>query len=84
MKKFNHISEFIKLKRELIGLSQIQLSTKLGYPTKNGQFISNIERGKCSLPSHKIGALSCALSVDKAWIVQAMVNDYRDGLESAK
>ena len=58
-KCFDHIAKLVQEARESIGISQEELSLNLGY--KNGQFISNIERGKCSLPIKHI-CLFCQLT----------------------
>jgi ribosome-binding protein aMBF1 (putative translation factor) len=42
-REFKNIGKLVKAAREVKGLSQTQLSKELGY--KNGQFVSNIERG---------------------------------------
>jgi transcriptional regulator with XRE-family HTH domain len=53
--------------------SQSQLANKLGY--KNGQFISNIERGKCGIPFKNMLKLSEILDIPKKDIVNASKND---------
>lgn len=58
-KCFDHIAKVVHTNRLVIGISQISLSNKLGY--KCGQFISNIERRKCSLPIEKI-CLFCQIT----------------------
>ena len=50
MRNFSYVAKLIKDKRlsHPERYSQTQLSKTLGY--KNGQFISNLERGLCSIP----------------------------------
>lgn len=78
MKTFKHIAEFVKTRREELGISQQDLSTSIGY--KHGQFISNIERGVCSLPAFKILSLAVSLKTQPRPIIDAMVKDFHDNL----
>ena len=79
-KKFNHIALTVRSGRLASGLSQNQLSHKLGY--KNGQFISNVERGLCSVPADSIVRLAKAIEIDPGSLIQAAVADYKDYLVS--
>lgn len=72
--KFERIAEVVKEYRLEAGLSQLQLSHILGY--QNGQFISNVERGQCSVPFKKVTPLCDALDCHTDDIVEAMVADY--------
>lgn len=78
MKEFKHIAEYVRNRREEIGLSQTELSQSIGY--KHGQFISNIERGVCSLPAPKVRALAVSLKTKPRPIIDAMVKDFHDNL----
>jgi len=60
----NHIGNQIRIHREKIGMTQMQLSKKLGYTTS--QFISNIERGLCSLPEKKHSKITTILGIPEA------------------
>ncbi len=57
-KRFDEIGDYIKLHRSKAGLSQLSLATFLGYDS--GQFISNCERGLCTLPLKKFILLTKA------------------------
>ena len=72
-RSFNHISKLIKGARLDLGLSQGELAAKIGC---HGQFISNIERGKCSVPARDLNAISLALMLSREKIKRAMINDY--------
>lgn len=72
-RSFNHISKLIKCARLDLGLSQGELAAKIGC---HGQFISNIERGTCSIPPKYLDKLSIALMVSREKIKRAMINDY--------
>lgn len=61
-------------------LSQNDLAKKLHY--KNGQLISNIERGLCSVPKKRIKALSKELKIPVTKLTEAMVADYQATLEN--
>lgn len=66
--------------RKKAGLSQRALGESLGYKKQNGQFISNIERGLCSIPAEKIEDLAQKLSISKNVIIEVMVIDYESNL----
>lgn len=77
--QFRNIAKLVQLHRLAnTVLSQNQLSKKLGYTS--GQFISNIERGKCSIPAKNISTLAAELRVTEAEIVAVMVEDYTESL----
>lgn len=75
MRTFENISKLVKSKRQLVpgGLSQNDLSVMLGY--KNGQFISNVERGLCSIPYKNLKKLSEILNVPKEDLKAAILKD---------
>lgn len=70
---FNSIAMVITKAREASGLSQSELAAKIGY--KNGQFISNVERGLCSIPKKHIDEVAKALAIEPDSIKSAMVFD---------
>lgn len=78
MKSFKEIAKLIRVRRDIVGLSQMELSKLLGY--KNGQFISNVERGLCSIPHEKIKHLAKVLQIDVQTICQALTYDFTQGL----
>lgn len=74
------LKNFLKDARKRAGLSQGELAKILGYTTP--QFVSNWERGKCSVPPKKIKAFIRAtkLRSDQVealahWTVQNFKND---------
>lgn len=77
------IGRLIKESREISNptVSQSKLSSELGY--RNGQFISNVERGICSIPLDKIGKVAEVLSVDVDVIKDALVEDYKSKIDDA-
>lgn len=76
-KCFSHIAEVIRKYRAECptGMSQSDLARALGF--KNGQFISNVERGLCSMPPCKINELSRLIQAPRNEIIDAIVNDHR-------
>lgn len=74
-KCFKHIAKLVKSKRvnHPHQYSQTDLSNILGY--KNGQFISNVERGLCGVPYKKLSKLCKTLSITKDEAMVAMVLD---------
>jgi len=78
---FDNIAKAVKEAREQKGLTQDQLSKSLGYD--NGQFISNVERGKCSVPIKKIKKLAKKTDTTVGDFVGSMVLDYTEKLLKA-
>lgn len=81
MRTFNHIAKLVKEKRVAHPerLSQSELSHRLGY--KNGQFISNVERGLCSIPLKGLAKLSEVLGIDQEKIKSAILKDFESTVE---
>lgn len=52
---FKNVGRFLRQRRIEVGLTQRQVSEKLGYGSP--QFISDMERGLCTLPLKKLGEL---------------------------
>lgn len=80
MRSFKNIAELIKVKRldHPQKFSQSELSNALGY--RNGQFISNVERGLCSIPLKGIHKVSEVLNVEPETVKMAILKDYEDTL----
>ena len=78
-REFANIATLVKSYRTPKGLSQTQLSKELGY--KNGQFISNVERGLCSIPFEKISKLSQVLEVPTVQVKEAILKDYSSNID---
>lgn len=57
-------------------LSQSQVSYDLGY--KNGQFISNVERGLCNIPLKAVFAFSVIVKCSVSDIKCAMLRDFEE------
>lgn len=81
MRTFTNIADLIKERRKAHprNLSQTQLSNLLGY--KNGQFISNVERGLCSIPLKGMKKAIEVLKIDPIQLKEAMLKDYQDTLD---
>lgn len=77
-RSFEGIAELVKTYRlkHPKKLSQVELSNLLGY--KNGQFVSNVERGICSIPLKALRGLQDILSIPQDELVRAMVKDFEE------
>ncbi len=76
MRNFSYVAKLIKEKRlsHPERYSQTQLSKTLGY--KNGQFISNLERGLCSIPLKGMVNFLKVLSITEDELKTAILKDY--------
>lgn len=79
---FDNIAQLIKEKRRRLTpkVSQQGLSYRLGY--KNGQFISNIERGLCSVPLRSLNSICEVLKVSKEELKQTLLDDYAKTIDN--
>ena len=68
-----------KYRLENTHYSQQDLARLLGY--KNGQFISNVERGLCGIPAKKIPKLCHHCAIPLEVMIDADVADHRSRLE---
>jgi transcriptional regulator with XRE-family HTH domain len=88
MRQFDNIARLVRHRRagHPKAYSQAKLSKVLGY--KNGQFISNVERGYCSIPLKSVGKLAAVLDIPVSEIKIALLSDYEstidNHIESAK
>lgn len=73
MRDFKYLGKAVKTARLEQGMSQLDLSKALGY--KNGQFISNCERGICGVPDKKLLTLSELLNRDPIYFIKAVLID---------
>lgn len=82
MRHFGHIAKLIRdaRLRHPKRYSQTELSKLLGY--KNGQFISNIERGLCSIPVKSLGLLADTLELSREEIKAALLKDMEQTLDN--
>lgn len=77
----NHAGALLKMQRERANLSQRELAHLFGYRAANGQFFSNVERGKCGLPPKHIPALAKLFNLPEEIIKDAVVRDTLERLE---
>lgn len=86
MRKFKYIPELIKKQRLIKGISQRDLSqmiaVSVGRERLNAQFISNIERGICTLPLKYTEAVCLTLKIKPVDIKSAFVMDEIDYIDS--
>ncbi|MBC96524.1 MAG: hypothetical protein CME63_02165 [Halobacteriovoraceae bacterium] len=76
MRNFSYVAKLIKDKRlsHPERYSQTKLSKTLGY--KNGQFISNLERGLCSIPLKGMTNFLKVLNISEDELKTAILKDY--------
>ncbi|HAZ13300.1 MAG: hypothetical protein A2X86_15240 [Bdellovibrionales bacterium GWA2_49_15] len=81
-RSFKSIARLIRAKRQNHPqkFSQSELSHLLGY--KNGQFISNVERGLCNIPLKMLGKVCEILHIGPQEMKQAMIVDFEITLEN--
>ncbi len=75
----NHLGNLVRKYREKSGLTQLELSLKLGYDSP--QFVSLFERGISKIPLETIGKLVVILAIPEKTILDTMVETYRDTLK---
>lgn len=82
MRSFDNIAKLIRHKRVTHpkNLSQSELSHELGY--KNGQFISNVERGLCNIPLKMLNRVSEILDIPPQELKQAILDDHEKTLNN--
>ncbi len=82
MRCFDNIAQLIRTKRigHTKGYSQSELSHLLGY--KNGQFISNVERGLCNIPLKMLAKVSTVLDIPRHELKAAILKDHDATLEN--
>jgi transcriptional regulator with XRE-family HTH domain len=82
MRSFKNIATLVRSKR--IGhpknYSQSDLSLLLGY--KNGQFISNVERGLCNVPLKMMKKISEVLDINAEELKAAILKDHEETLSN--
>lgn len=76
MRSFDNVAKLIKEKRmsHAKSYSQSELSQLLGY--KNGQFISNVERGLCNVPLKMLSRISDILNIQHEELKNAILADH--------
>lgn len=70
-RKSSSVSEFLREARLKSGLSQAELSEKLGYTSP--QIVSNWERGLCWAPLDKLYDISQILKLNKAQLIDLLM-----------
>jgi transcriptional regulator with XRE-family HTH domain len=82
MRSFDQVAKLIKEKRmsHTKSYSQSELSQLLGY--KNGQFISNVERGLCNVPLKMLSRISEILGISHDALKNAILADHSTTLDN--
>jgi hypothetical protein len=76
---FRNVARLVKEHRKG-QTSQNALSVALGY--KNGQFISNVERALCTVPTDKLPKLCSILNIPKETMKEAVLKDHEEYLNN--
>lgn len=76
----NEVANLMRNRRRELRMSQRKLSSMVGFSNKEGQFISNVERGKCQFPVKFINKLANALEVSNETVIELMANDYKNAI----
>lgn len=79
MRDFTHLGKYIRDCRVRSGLTQADISKKLGYTSS--QFVSNWERGVSMPPMKTIAVLSRMIKLDPKHVVEIYVDGTRNLLE---
>jgi transcriptional regulator with XRE-family HTH domain len=80
IRHFKNVADLIKSARGKLcpPLSQGDVATLLRY--RNGQYISNIERGLCSLTMSRFLEATEVLKIPREQLIEAMVKDYESNI----
>lgn len=76
MRKFENIARLMRIKRHQLGLSQNDIAKMIGF-SSSGQFVSNVERGLCSIPFRKIKTTAHILEIEPSELIEAILDDER-------
>ncbi len=68
------IAKWLLTERESLGLSQSEMAKVLGC---GSQFVSNMERGKCSMPPAHISMVSLLFNESPEVILQMLADDWK-------
>lgn len=72
-RNYDTLGLFFKEKRTASGLTQLDVARKLGYTS--AQFISNFERGLCSLPLNAIRKLTQLYKADQDKVYNLIMSE---------
>lgn len=79
VRRFYTVGTLVKDARLRKELGQDAVAISAGF--RNGQFISNVERGLCSVPATKIWKVCEQLKINVRDMKEAMTTDYRENLD---
>ena len=74
------IGNYLRVKREAMKITQIELADKLGYATS--QFVSNWERGLCRPPSDRLKQIVKLLKINRSEFLKLIMDVERREWES--
>lgn len=73
------IGEIIRKRREEVGMTQLELSDRLGY--QSPQFVSLFERGLSKVPIETLGELSTILNISEKTFTTILLKNYEKELK---
>jgi transcriptional regulator with XRE-family HTH domain len=76
---FKNLGRFLAKKRLEAGLTQVDVSTSLGYDS--AQYVSNWERGECPPPLNKLKEVAKVLKIAPDEIISLIVKETQTYLE---
>lgn len=82
LRVFDNIANLVRLARlnHVDRYSQTELSHLLGY--RNGQFVSNIERGVCGVPLRMYKKIQNILNIPYVRMKEASIKDFSESLDA--
>ena len=72
-KQPKHLGEFLKVRRQQVGLSQEEAALRLGYSERH--FISRMENGRVSLPLKKIREFAELYEIPLHDLIEAVIDE---------
>ncbi len=71
---FSKTAQLVRNSRKKKEISQGALAKAVGF--HDGQFVSNIERGLCTVPLKKVAVMAKALDIEVTLLTDAIVADF--------
>ncbi|MDX5368505.1 MAG: helix-turn-helix domain-containing protein [Alphaproteobacteria bacterium] len=66
-------ADIISMRRQELGMTQAELSNKMGFARAN--FISIVEAGRSKIPIERAIDFADALKMDRVWLIEQLLRD---------